>query len=160
MKKRVLYILWAIVTIAAILGCVGLGGAYYYEVNYSQSNDLLRQQVEARNRVIDQALGLNLNDPLALSEIPSGAKKAYDDYYHFTYYRALLNKHREELEKLSVPLYTPDGHYFGTVCYAAYTAIKNNSLDSYTPLHDEELQILHSYMNYITLDPGMSLARY
>ena len=64
----------------------------------------------------------------------------------------------EACKEIIVPLYTPDGHYFGDISYEAYTAIEYDHLQDYDCLSDEEMRVLHSYMNYVDLNPGMSLA--
>ena len=63
-------------------------------------------------------------------------------------------------KEIILPLYAPDGHYFGKISYTAYSAILSGKLSEYSGTDDAEMRILHSYLNYITLNPGMSLAKY
>lgn len=67
---------------------------------------------------------------------------------------------KEQRKEVIVSLYTPDGHYFGEISYAAYIAILRDELQAYEGLNDTEMQALHFYMNYITLNPGMSLVNH
>lgn len=158
MKKGIAYTVLSVALAVTLLCC-----AYFY-TEYANNQDyvsklrgrieLMEKQIEARNGVIDKKLGINLNDPTSLSEnyeeIVSEIKKK----------KSGIIIEDSDLKDVTVPLYTPDGYYFGAISYAAYSAIMCNELQKYECADENEMQILHSYMNYITLNPGMSLVRY
>lgn len=160
MQKGLAYTVLSVVTILSLV-C----NAYLYvehrgdrdEIyNLRNQNDLMVKQIEARNSVIDGALGTNLIDPLSLSSNYEELRKKYfsDKKDGFK-----LFPNDEQAREVMVPLYAPDGYYFGEISYAAYDAITYDKLDEYKSVDDKEMQILHSYMNYITLNPGMSLVK-
>ena len=115
----------------------------------------MKKQIEARNSVIDKSLKLNLNEPFSLSENAEQVMER-QGLSHKKGFSVLPS---EVCDEIIVPLYTPDGHSFGEISYSAYSAIQCGSIQRYECLNDREMRILHSYMNYITLNPGMSLVR-
>ena len=160
MNKETIHTLIAVVAVTSVVCC-----AYFYSEladsrrtasELRERNEVMEAQLEARNGVIDKELGINLNDPLSLSENFDEVKKEHRDP-HGEDFDILTDQMCREI---ILPLYTPDGHYFGKISYAAYSAILNDALSGYTGADDAEMRILHSYLNYITLNPGMSLAKY
>lgn len=114
----------------------------------TEQKSILQSQINARNEVIDSELGLNLNTPTNLS----------DNYMDImSNKRGFVAVTEDDKKKIEIPLYTPDGHYFGIISYSAYSAIQNDTLENYECLNNKEAENLHSYLNYITLKPGMSL---
>ena len=159
MKKNLSYTVLSVVTIASLICCSYLYIEYkdcHNSIsNLRKQNDLMAKQLESRNKIIDKALGLNIDNPLLLSKNFEQVKKEY-----WGSQQKGVNIITDDMSaEIILPLYTPDGHYFGEISYAAYSAILNDKLEYYESLNNEELQILHSYMNYITLNPGMSLIK-
>lgn len=160
MKKSVIYVILLTVTAISLICCVylyiELSDSRSYNSKLNEQIDLLNTQIEARNSVIDKELGLNINDPLSLSKNYEHVKKE-----HAGSQQTGLNVITKDMSnKIILPLYTPDGHYFGEISYSAYNAIVYDTLEEYNVLNEEEMQILHSYMNYITLSPGLSIRKY
>ncbi len=159
MKKRLGYIIFSIIIVALLVCCV-----YLYTV-YKDSqaiiselrieSDLMNKQIIARNRVIDKELELNIDNPLSLSK---NFEQVKTKYWGKGVDKKILSD--EMAKEIIVPLYTPDGHYFGEISYRAFSAIHFDYLQEYESINDDELQILHSYMNYIELNPGMSLVQH
>ena len=157
MKKLLLTIL-SVVTVLSLVYCAYLYTAYKDSLDViseiRKENDLMIKQIEARNKVIDKELDINISNPLSLSE---NYEQVKTEYWGSEEKFVIPDKMSKEI---IVPLYTPDGHYFGEISYDAYSAIHCDCLQEYESLNDEELQILHSYMNYIDLNPGMSLVKH
>lgn len=161
MKKGLAYTILSVITILS-LAC----SAYLYIeykdnhatiYNLRKQSDLMIKQIEARNSVIDKALGTNLVDPLSIS---SNYKELREKYVGNKKQGFVVFPTEAQEKEVIVSLYAPDGHYFGEISYAAYNAIRHDELQAYNSLNDMEMQILHSYMNYITLNPGMSLVNH
>lgn len=157
-KKRLVYIFLSVIILALLICCIRL----YYENQYNSNrastleskNEMLEKQLKARNGVIDKTLGINLNHPLSLSENYKQIKEKYKKGSDF-----FIISH-EMAEEITLPLYTPDGRYFGEISYSAYIAIEGDNLENYECQNDDEMRNIHSYMNYITLNPGFSLVKY
>lgn len=160
MNKETIHTLIAVVAVTSVVCCAYL----YSELADSrrivselrERNELMEEQLEARNSVIDKELGINLNDPLSLSENFDEVKKEHQNPQNEDFDILTDQMCRE----IILPLYTPDGHYFGKISYAAYSAILGGKLSEYSGTDDVEMKILHSYMNYVTLNPGMSLRKH
>lgn len=160
MRRGLVYTILSVVTVASLACCAYLYIQYKDSRDYisklSEQNRMMGEQIDARNSVIDKALGINISEPLSLSNNYEQVKQNNNGSQkkEFNIISADMSK------EIIVPLYAPDGYYFGEISYAAYLAIINDKLQGYESLNDEEMKILHSYMNYITLDPGMSLIKY
>ena len=139
--------------------CVFLNDLYADELNSCEAMreqiKLKDEQIAARNKIIDKELGTNLADPLSLSPNAEQVERKYRGPERQNKFNIMSE---EECKEIIVPLYTPDGHYFGDISYSAYDAICCEQLQKYDCLSDEEMRVLHSYMNYVDLNPGMSLA--
>lgn len=158
--KKLLLTILSVITVLSLLCCTYLYTEYkdlyrIYKYNHntiselSGQRDLLVKQIEARNEVIDKELEINISKPLSLST----------NYEQFKPKKGFNLITEDAMKKIIVPLYTPDGHYFGDISYAAYEAIQYDKLQEYECISNEEMKTLHSYMNYITLNPGMSLVK-
>lgn len=170
------------IVLCSVLSCVLLASLFcnvnLYADWHKQNDRLyqLSQQIEERNKIIDKHLGINLVNPLSSAKNLDQVKKELEQEIEqedggnfFKFYKrkeALrtlstgeISHYHESATRIFVPLYTPDGYYFGDVSYRAYGKICEGNLDHYTSQNEEEMKILHSYMNYITLNPGLSLER-
>lgn len=58
----------------------------------------------------------------------------------------ILNDKEAKSEKVN--LSTSDGKNFGTISAGAFSAIRGNYLDSYSPIDDNEKKVLNAYKNY------------
>lgn len=162
MKKGLVCTILSVVTILSLVCNVYL----YIECkdnhitidNFRKQNNLMIEQIETRNSVIDGALGTNLVDPLSKSSNYKELREKYGGDKKKGGIGKILTD--EQASEIIVSLYAPDGYYFGEISYDAYCAIRWDSLQEYKSLNDTEMRILHSYMNYITLNPGMSLVNH
>lgn len=161
MKKGLAYTILSTITILLLVCsaylCIEYRDNQETIYNLRKQNDLMIKQIETRNSVIDGALGTNLVDPLSIS---SNYKELKEKYVGDKKQGFIAFPTEAQEKEVIVSLYAPDGHYFGEISYAAYIAILHDKLPVYDSLNDTEMQILHSYMNYITLNPGMSLVNH
>lgn len=152
MKKAISLTVLSILAVSSLACCIYLYSkckAYRSEISLLKDQiTFMSGQIKTRNEVIDKSLGINLADPLSLAPNYKGLHQGIH----------ILSD--EECKEAKLPLYAPDGHYFGIISFAAYSAITQGQIGTYKCLNDEELQALNSYMNYVSLCPGMSLVKY